>query len=796
MKQAEKRKKLEDGGLGIPTVSRNHHHTPQAKKPVSATLQAKFRQAFVLHQQGRFAEAERAYQEILQQEPTYFDALHQLGVVALQTRRTRRGVELIAKAIGFNPNVAAAHNSLAYGLRGLKRPQEAIASYDKAIALKPGYAEAYNNRGNALNDLKRHAEALASYDNAIALKPNLAEAHNNRGNALNDLKRHEEALASYDKAIALKPGYADAYNNRGNALNALQRHEEALASYERAIALKPGYADAYNNRGNALNDLKCAQEAIASHDRAIALKPDFAEAYSNRGNALRNLQRDEEALANYDKAIALKPNYAEAHNNRGNALNALQRHEEALASYDKAIGLKPDYAEAYFGKSVLLLLMERFEEGWRLYEWRKKVKLVAARSYSQPPWSGVEGIAGKTLFVHWEQGLGDTIQFCRYAKLAEARGAKVIMSVLDSLMWLVKQLSPTIDVINAKSEPSHFDYHIPLLSMPLAFNTTREDIPAEVRYLRADKERVVNWQQKLGNDGIKIGICWQGRTGDVDIGRSFPVTEFCNISKNPNVRLISLQKGQGIEQLAQLPEGMKVANFSEELDAGAHAFLDTAAIMENLDLIITSDTAIAHLAGALGRPTWVALKQVPEWRWGLEGSVTPWYPTLRLFRQKTRGDWKGVFAEIEKELSLLIASKTGPLSRKARTLQTPTVPVSWGELIDKITILEIKTKTMKSTTALKNVEKELAYLLEMANRELLENPALASLKQDLTGVNNELWVVEDNIREKERARQFDSEFIELARSIYRLNDTRAALKKRINIELSSEIIDEKSYQEY
>ena len=278
---------------------------PQVEKPISAAIQAKFDQGMALHQQGRLVEAGRLYEEVLQDAPRHFDALHLLGVVALQTRRTRRGVELIAKAIELNPNVAAAHSNLGTGLNDLKCHEQALASCDRAIALKPDYAEAYYNRGVVLNDLKRHEEALASYDRAIALMPDYAEAYNNRGNALTFLKRHEQALASCDKAIALKPDFPEAHYNRGDALNALKRFEQALASYDKAIALKPDFAEAYNARGTLLSVLKHHEQALASYDKAIALKPDFGAAHSNRGNVLSALKRYEQALRSYEKAIAL-----------------------------------------------------------------------------------------------------------------------------------------------------------------------------------------------------------------------------------------------------------------------------------------------------------------------------------------------------------------------------------------------------------------------------------------------------------------------------------------------------------
>ena len=341
---------------------------PQAQKPAAAALQAKLNQGMALHRQGKLADAERYYGEVLQWQPDHFSALHLLGVIARQTRRTERGVALIKRAIGLNPKVAEAHISLGIALRDLQRPAEALASYDKAIVLKPDYAVAHYNRGNALRDLQRSAEALASYDTAIALKLDVAEVHNNRGNALRDLKRFEEALASYDKAIALKPDHTEAHSNRGNALTDLKRPAEALASYDRAIALKLDVAEVHNNRGNALRDLKRFEEALASYDKAIVLKPDYAVAHYNRGNALMDLKRPAEALASCDKAIVLKPDFAEAHSNRGNALMDLKRPAEALASYDKAIALKPDFAAAHSNRGNALTDLKRFEEALASYD--------------------------------------------------------------------------------------------------------------------------------------------------------------------------------------------------------------------------------------------------------------------------------------------------------------------------------------------------------------------------------------------------------------------------------------------
>ena len=547
-----------------------------------------------------------------------------LGVLALQAGQIQPGVDQIAKAAAIDPQFALAHYYLGNGLRTLQRPQEALASYERAIGLQPDFAEAHYNRADVLSDLERPADALAGYDRAIALKPDFAEAHCNRGLVLRTLKR---------------PG-------------------DALASYDRAIALNPAFAQAHHNRGNVMMDLKQPIEALASFDRAIALQPGFADAHINRGLALMELKRPAEALTAFDLAIERQPDLAEAHLNRGLALTELKRLEEALASFDRAIALKPGFIPALWNKSHALLLLGRFEEGWRLHEYRKHLpEPIASRTYAQPAWLGVEEIKGKTLLIESEQGFGDVIQFSRYAHLAQVRGAKVILSVRSRLVRLMKSLEPPVEIVDSGAPPPPFDVHIPLLSMPLAFGTGIGNIPAVIPYLRAEPDRVEKWRAKIGTHGFRIGICWQGSTLGATQGKPFAVTEFRAIGQIPNVRLISLQKGEGTEQLRNLPPGMAVENLGEDFDAGAHAFVDTAAVMESLDLVITTDTSVAHLAGALGRPAWVALKYVPDWRWLLGRADSPWYPTLRLFRQSSYDTWPDVFAAMQARLRQRLAQK-------------------------------------------------------------------------------------------------------------------------------------------
>ena len=445
-------------------------------------------------------------------------------------------------------------------------------------------------------------------------------------------------------------------------LHDLKRLEEAMACCDKAIELKSDYAEAFSNRGNVLHELKRLEEALASCDKAIEFKSIFAEAYSNRGNILQDLKRVEESLASYDKAIEFKSDFAEAYYNRSKVLLELKRLEESRASYDRAIEFKCDFAEAYFNKSLSLLLGGDFVNGFNFYEWRLKSKNLknenGERLFKQPLWLGKESLANKRILLYSEQGLGDALQFCRYAKLVAELGAKVILEVPRPLVNLLQNLVGVDRLVPRGSTLPDFDYHCPLMSLPLAFKTTIETIPAQIPYIHSSTEKQDKWREHIGNVGFKIAICWQGSTkGKVDVGRSFPVNLFEDIAKINGVRLISLQKNEGAEQLKNLPDGMKIESLPDDFDSGENAFLDSAAVMKCVDLVITSDTALTHLAGALGVNAWLPLKHVPDWRWMLDRCDSPWYLNHSLFRQMTRDDWTSVFKEMETELANLLSTK-------------------------------------------------------------------------------------------------------------------------------------------
>ncbi|MGA3001265.1 MAG: tetratricopeptide repeat protein [Acetobacteraceae bacterium] len=654
----------------------------------SAALDAEFHQALELHQHGRLADAERIYQELLRRQPNHFDALYLCGVIALQTRRPDRATELFGKAIALRPDFAEAHNNLGAALAEQGRPDDALSHYDRAIALQADHFGAHNNRGAALARLGRFADALSNYDRAIALQPGSADAHMNRGatlaklgrapealasfeqaialrpdfafahynraNALRDLLQPDSALASYDRAIALQPNHAESHNNRGAALTDLGRFDAALSSYANTIALRPGFAEAHNNHGNALVALQRLEEALASYDRAIALKPDHAGAYKNRGAALAGLGRIDAAVADYDRAIALQPDYAEAYADRGAALANLGRRKEALASCDRAIALQPDSPEARFNKGACHLALGDYERGWESYEWRWQTRHAAA--LPRLPgllWRGEDSIANRTILVHAEQGFGDSLQFCRYVPML-SRLANVVLDVPRPLLRILSSLDCDVQIVAHGDDLPPFDAWVPMLSLPLAFRTTIETIPAAVPYLHANPEQSAHWRKRLATlSGRKVGLVWAGSplspqppAQAMDRRRSMTLQQFAPLAEIPGLCLISLQKGDAASQTRMPPDGMVLHDWTDELQD----YADTAALIAALDLVISVDTSVVHLAGALGKPVWVLNRFDQCWRWLQDRTDSPWYPTAWLFRQPKPGDWASVIRDVTEAL--------------------------------------------------------------------------------------------------------------------------------------------------
>lgn len=449
------------------------------------------------------------------------------------------------------------------------------------------------------------------------------------------------------------PRAATANALHGLAMAALQRGDAQAAQEQLAqvLALDPGRFDAWLQRGQALQALGELPEALNCLERALALRPRAPLATYHRALVLHELQRNEEAITAFDSLVTRQPDQAVLYFSRGNVLRDAARFDEAIASYDRAIALQPGFDEAYRNRGIVKLLCGDFVGGWPDYEHRRPRQSAGMPGLADiPEWRG-EGLAGKHLLVSDATGLGDTLHFCRYLPLLVARGARVSFLGHARLHRLLQPLAAQVQLLSDRPPGANFDWHCKLLSLPHLFGTDLSSIPCEVPYLEAEPEAVASWAARIGTHGVRIGICWQGNPGRlIDAGRSIPLAAFAPLLTVPGVRLISLQKNFGLAQLADLPEGA-VETLGDDFDAGPNAFIDTAAVMANLDLVVTSDTSVAHLAGALGRPAWVALRAVPEWRWLLGRNDSPWYPSLRLFRQPTPGDWSAVFAEMARVLA-------------------------------------------------------------------------------------------------------------------------------------------------
>ena len=479
------------------------------------------------------------------------------------------------------------------------------------------------------------------------------------------LQRHafDEAERTIARAVAINPHVGSAHRHRGIALAQIRRFDDALASFTTAVALKPDDAEAHSHIAVILRAAGRFEEALAACDKALLLQPEHPVHHHNRGRSLCALDRFEEALSSYDRAIAASPDAAKTWCQRGHALWELKQPEEALASYDRAIALKSDYHEAFFARGACKLAQGIDEGAWQDFEqrWRTPLHPSLRPPTDAPLWSG-EDLRGRSILVCAEIGSGDIIQFSRYVPLLAERGAIVSFLVPDRLMRILAGLPRPVRLISSVDPAERFDFHCGLMSLPCRLGAAASGIPPLGPNLATGAGRAAEWRRRIGESGFKIGIAWQGAVregfGPVLLGRSIPLHHFRSLSCVEGVRLISLQKGPGAEQLGMLPSGMVVESLGADFDAGPDGFADTVAVMGHLDLIVTCDTSIAHVAGATGRPTWIALKRVPEWRWGLEGSTTLWYPAARLFRQKSRGDWEGVFDEMAAELTELLASRS------------------------------------------------------------------------------------------------------------------------------------------
>jgi tetratricopeptide (TPR) repeat protein len=521
-------------------------------------------------------------------------------------------------------------------------------------------ADALVARGTTLAQEGNRAEAINLFRQALSLRPDHPRAHHNLGVALAEEKKFNEALECFRAAVRCHPSYAEAHYSVGNTLRELNRDEEAAAAFREAIHYKPDFLDALNNLGVILTRLRRGNEAAIYLKQAVRLKPDFGDAHNNLGLAYVEQGQLAAAEACYEEALRLNPRHAEAHTNLGSAFKEQGRPEEAVAAYELALALEPESVSTRWNRSLAWLQMGNFAQGWPEYEWRWKRKGTVVPSFPQPRWNGAP-LQGKTILLLVEQGFGDMMQFLRYAPLIKERGGTVILAAPPPLMSLFATC-PGIDQVVPDNQPlPPFDVYAPLMSLPLIFETTLATIPANVPYLSAEPAKLEQWRQRLREvSGFSVGIAWQGNPlHKWDRHRSFPLAYFEPLSQIDGVSLVSIQKGHGAEQLALLRNRFHVLDLGSDLAE----FTDTAAIMKCLDLVVCCDTSVAHLAGSLGVPVWVALSTIVDWRWLLNRDDNPWYPTMRLVRQERFGEWQPVFQRMAQELQDQLVRPTHQVTR-------------------------------------------------------------------------------------------------------------------------------------
>jgi len=664
------------------------------------------------HQAGQLAQAEAIYRQIIVQVPQHADALHLLGLIAVATGHFDQGVDWIRRAIVHSPAQAVYHANLGVALYRLGRHEEALACATHSLDLDPSSAETRCNLGEILHSLGRTPEAIAACRVALEIRRDYPDAHNMLGVVLAHAGELEEAVEAYRAALALRPGYAEAHNNLGCALLKLERLGEARECFARAVALRADYAIAHKNLGGVLVKLDRPELAIPCFRRALELQPDdgetwnylgdallrsdraaapaaeaidcfrravtaepgYAEAWNNLGDALvqsgcnsgpcdPGTNESGEAFACFQRAIEMKPGLLQARANLGASLMVQGRFAEAIEACRGALDLDPDFAPAHWNLSHALLLTGRHAEGWREYESRWQCPPISgtSRGFAAPLWDGAPA-PGCTILLHAEQGFGDTIQFLRYIPVVTERagGARLVVECQPALVRLIEQTGGWGAEIIARDEtreppvPPH-DFQIPFLSLPFALGMP-EPLPAAGPYLRACDSLREAWRQRLASTSpLRVGIAWEGNPAHLnDRRRSIPFASLEAVLRVPGVTFYSLQPRPSPEQSQAIAE-------AGVLDFTAHItdLADTAALMVELDLVITVDTVAAHLAGALGRPVWTLLPFVPDWRWGLEKGDTPWYPSMRLFRQPTAGDWDSVIGRVADELRALQTLRPG-----------------------------------------------------------------------------------------------------------------------------------------
>jgi tetratricopeptide (TPR) repeat protein len=634
-----------------------------------------------LQADGDLAAAADSYRQALQIKPDDVFARNNLGLVLDKQGKHDDAVALFNQALAIEPNNIGVRINLALAWQAQEKFDTAIDILRRSIDMAPDSPEAHFNLANILKARGKVTEAITHYRKALSIDPELVDAHLNLGSALQSEDKLEEAIASYRRALAIEPDYVLAYNNLGLALGKRKEYEDAIALFEKALDIDPNDPVVHNNLGHVLLEQGKLDAAIRHLRRAIEIKPDQAEAFQNLGNALTRKYESETALVNennapsstatlpqpeqdlreaaiecFRRAVSINPDYAAPHVNLGLAFQGQGRLEEARECYHRALAIDPDFAEAHWNEGLCLLLMGDLEKGWGKYEWRWKNEQLPKPpiEFSQPRWHGHEPLQGKTILLWAEQGLGDTMQFSRYANMVAARGATVFLAGQAALKPLLRKL-PGVSRVVTEGEPlPTTDYHCPLLSLPLAFRTTIDTIPVERAYFSSDPAWISAWRDRLGStDRMRVGVVWSGNAIHAnDHNRSIPFARFQRLFSD-RAQFFSLQKEVRPIDAPALEACGEITHFGSELKD----FADTAGLVANMDLVISVDTSVAHLAASMGKPVWVLLPFAPDWRWILGRDDCPWYPSVRLFRQPSYGDWESTILAVGEELRKMMIAK-------------------------------------------------------------------------------------------------------------------------------------------
>lgn len=623
---------------------------PEAEKKILRAIQGNSREAryyghlaLVLEALGKLDDAEARFRQAIELSPEDPDAYLNLGNLLLRRERSVEAASVLQQLLVRRPKMSAAYNSLGCALLALNRSEAAISCFQKALEFDPRNVKVMCNLGAYLQRLGRSEDALACYQSAVRIHPGLRAALNPMGELLREAGRAQEAVEAHRAVLEREPDHVETLALLGMALRAAGAPDEAAAQFGRALELQPAHEQAIVGLANVLVEQECFSAARTLFGRLHAVES--AAALNTLGVILGHEGRAEEAAGKLRKAIELKPDFCEAYNNLGLTYWKSRRVDEARAMYEKALCVRPDYAEARWNLALCQLIEGDYEQGWRNYEARWK-RRSSPRSFDRPLWDG-QPLEGKRILLHSEQGLGDTVQFLRFVPLVQQAGGRVILDVQERVAALAAEMPGLLEVTCDGRNLPEFDLHCPLMSLPGMLGLGLEELPAQVPYLKpsAEARRQADGLLRQGHR-LRVGLCWAGSPQNLsDAERSLALRAFEPLCEVGNVHFVSLQMGSEAAQKDETGFPMQdCAWFMRDLNA-------TGALLERLDLVITVDTMVAHLAGALGCPVWTLLPQAADWRWMRERRETPWYPTMRLFRQQRAGDWSGVIEQVREELA-------------------------------------------------------------------------------------------------------------------------------------------------